>query len=103
MDRLQGRLGKFDRKRAPEIELKFTFPDMWWCQSVHCCLLQTRSETIPVRTAATVMIRAREREFDRMVWPEFETLQNELGNYFEDVTDHMISRAMASGRSVAAR
>ena len=44
----------------------------------------------------TVMVRARERHFDRVVWAEFSHLQTELELYFEDVTDHLITRAMGS-------
>ena len=42
------------------------------------------------------MVRARERQFDRVVWAEFNRLQNELELYFQDVTDHLITRAMGS-------
>ena len=42
------------------------------------------------------MVRARERHFDRVVWPEFSNLQTELELYFQDVTDHLITRAMGS-------
>ena len=42
------------------------------------------------------MVRAREQQFDRVVWLEFSMLHTELEGYFEDVTDHLISRAMGS-------
>ena len=42
------------------------------------------------------MVRAREREFDRVVWSEFTGLHSELENYFEDVTDELITRAVGS-------
>ncbi|MDE2912169.1 MAG: hypothetical protein OXL68_04515 [Paracoccaceae bacterium] len=42
------------------------------------------------------MICAHEREFDRVVWPEYNRLHDEVANHFEDVTDHLISRAMGS-------
>ena len=44
----------------------------------------------------TVMVRARERAFHRVVWPEFSRLQTELEIYFHDVTDHLITHAMGS-------
>ena len=42
------------------------------------------------------MVRARERHFDRVVWPEFGRLHTELQLYFQDVTDHLITRATRS-------
>ena len=36
------------------------------------------------------------KSFDRVVWAEFSQLQTELQFYFEDVTDHLITRAMGS-------
>ena len=44
----------------------------------------------------SVVVRAREREFNRVVWPEYSRLQNELESYFEDVTDHLVNRVMGS-------
>lgn len=44
----------------------------------------------------TVMVRARERTFRRVVLPEFDRLHSELVSYFEDVTDHLIERVMGS-------
>ena len=42
------------------------------------------------------MVHARERDFDREVWLEFSMLHSELEIYFQDVTDHLITRAMRS-------
>ena len=42
------------------------------------------------------MVRARERDFYREVWPEFSMLHTELEIYFQDVTDYLITRAMRS-------
>ena len=44
----------------------------------------------------SVVVRAREGEFDRVVWPEYSRLQTELESFFEDVTDHLITRVMGS-------
>ena len=96
MDRLQGRLGGSDGDGDPEIELKFSLPDMW---SVRLFIAVCRKHAVhPYRYArqrrTTVMVRARERPFDRLVWLEFSMLHTELESYFEDVTDHLIARAM---------
>ena len=98
MDRLQGRLGGSDGDREPEIELKFSLPDMW---SVRLFIAICRKHGVrPYRYARqrrnTVMVCARERVFDRVVWLEFSMLHTELESYFEDVTDHLITRAMRS-------
>ena len=42
----------------------------------------------------TVMVRARERDFDREVWLGFSMLNSEFEIYIQDVTDHLITRAM---------
>ena len=34
---------------------------------------------------------------DREAWPEYCQLQSELAAYFNDVTDHLVSRVMGSG------
>ncbi len=62
MGRLQGRLGESDRHREPEVELKFSLPDMW---SVRLFIAFCRKHGVrPYRYASqrrtTVMVRARE-------------------------------------------
>ena len=89
MDRLQGRLGTSDGDREPEVELKLSLPDMW---SVRLFIAVCRKHGVhPFRYArqhrTTVMVRARERDFDREVWPEFSMLHTELEIYFQDVTE----------------
>ena len=98
MGRLKGRLDDSDRDREPEVELKFSLPDMW---SVRLFIAVCRKHGVrPYRYArqrrTTVMVHAREQEFDRVVWLEFSMLHTELESYFEDVTDHLISRALCS-------
>ena len=98
MDRLRGRLGAPDRDGGPETELRFSLPDAW---SVRLFVAVCRKHGLrPFRYArqrrTTVMVRARERHFDRVVWAEFGRLHAELQLYFQDVTDHLITRAMGS-------
>ena len=98
MDRLSGRLGASDRDGGPETELRFSLPDAW---SVRLFVAVCRKHGLrPFRYArqrrTTVMVRARERHFYRVVWAEFSHLQTELEFYFQDVTDHLITRAMGS-------
>ena len=98
MDRLRDRLSALDREGGPETELKFSMPDMW---SVRLFVAICRKHGLhPFRYTrqrrTTVMVRARERSFDREVWTEFTRLHTELESYFEDVTDYLVTRAMGS-------
>ena len=98
MGRLQGRLSGPEGDREPEVELHFTLPDTW---SVSLFVAVCRKHGVrPYRHArqrrTTVMVRARERAFYRVVWPEFSRLQTELEFYFHDVTDHLITHVMGS-------
>ena len=98
MERLHGRLKGTQGDREPEVELKMSLSDMW---SVRLFVAICRKHGVrPFRYArqrrTTVMVRVRERFFDRVIWPEFSQLHTELENYFEDVTDHLITRAMQS-------
>ena len=98
MGGLQGRLSGAEGDREPEAELQFTLADTW---SVSLFVAVCRKHGVrPYRYArqrrTTVMVRARERAFHRVVWPEFSRLQNELDIYFHDVTDHLITHAMGS-------
>ncbi len=98
MDRLHGRLAGSAGKHEPEVELQFSLPDAW---SVSLFVAVCRKHGVrPYRyrrqRRTSVVVSAREREFNRVVWPEYSRLQTELESYFEDVTDHLISRVMGS-------
>ena len=98
MGRLQGRLGASDKRTEPEVELQFALPDTW---SVRLFVAVCRKHGVRTfryarQRRTTVMVRARERFFDRAVWPEYSRLQSELESYFVDVTDHLVERVMGS-------
>lgn len=93
IDRLKGRLHD---QAGPDVELKFSFPDSW---AVRLFIAVCRKHGLrPYRYRrqryTTIMVRAREREFDQIVWPEFSSLQSELTIYFEEIVDHLITEAM---------
>ena len=97
-ERLRGRLGSAAGDGGPDTELRFSPPDMW---SVRLFVTVCRKHGLrPFRYArrrrTTVMVRARERSVDSVVWAEFSRLHTELQFYFEDVADHLITRAMGS-------
>ena len=98
MDRLRGHLNERDHDSDPVQELQFTLPDFW---SVRLFIAVCRKHGLsPFRyrrqRRTTIMLRVRERWFDREVWSEYSRLQTELDYYFQDVTDHLITRAMGS-------
>ena len=98
MGRLQGRLGSSDKRPEPEVELQFSLPDT--C-SVRLFVAVCRKHGVRTfryarQRRTTVMVRTRERFFDRAVWPEYSRLQSELESYFVDVTDHLVERVMGS-------
>ena len=99
MDRLHGRLGGSGKQCAePEVELQFSLPDTW---SVRLFVAVCRKHGVRTfryarQRRTTVMVRTRERFFDRAVWPEYSRLQSELESYFVDVTDHLVERVMGS-------
>ena len=98
VQRLRGRLGNADGDGGSETELQFSLPDAW---SVRLFVAVCREHGLrPFRYArqrrTTVMVRAGGRHFDRVVWAEFGRLHTELQLYFQDVTDHLITRAMGS-------
>lgn len=91
--RLKERLGN---QTHPEVELKFSFPDGW---AVRLFLAVCRKHGLrpyryPRQRRTTIMVRAREREFDSIVWPEFSSLLTELTIYFEEIVDHLVTDAM---------
>ena len=103
IDRLRDRLGNAGKEGGPETELRFSLPDMW---SVRLFVAVCRKHGLrPFRYArqrrTTVMMRSRERHFDHVVRAGFSRLQTELQFYFEDVTDHLITRAMGSNGAIA--
>ena len=101
IERLQGRLTGPREKSEPEIELQYSMPDVW-CVNLFCAVCRkhgVRPFRYKRQRHTTVMVRVREREFYREAWPEYCQLQAELAAYFNDVTDHLISRVMGAGGS----
>ena len=98
IERLQGRLADSVDLSDPEVEVRFSLPDMWSVQLF--CALCRKHGVRPYRyrrqRRTSVMVRIREGEFKEEAWPEYCRLQGELAMYFSNVTDHLISRAMGS-------
>ena len=100
MDRLNGRLGGSDSGREPEIELKFSLPDMWSGGRfiAICCKDGARPYRYVRQRRKTFTVRVCESVIDRTVWLEFRVLHPELKSCFEDVTDHLANTHRAFGR-----
>ena len=89
------------KQREPEVELQYSLPDMW-CVDLFRAICRkhgVRTYRYKRQRYTTVMVRAREGEFHRNVWSEYCQLHSELQAYFNDVTDHLISRVMGSAGS----
>lgn len=103
IDRLQGRLAGSGEKQEPDVKLQYSLPEAWSADLF--CAVCRKHGVRPHRykRQTTVMVRARESEFDWGAWQEYCQLHAELVDYFNDVTDHLISRVLGSGGSNSAR
>ncbi|MDE2790230.1 MAG: hypothetical protein OXI81_07380 [Paracoccaceae bacterium] len=98
IERLQERLTNSGKRQEPEVEVQYSLPDLW-CVDLFCAVCRkygVRPYRYKRQRYTTVMVRVRERQFDRQVWQEYCQLQSELAAYFNDVTNHLISRVMGS-------
>ena len=87
------------REQERGVELQYSLPDLW-CVDLFCAVCRkhgVRPYRYKRQRHTTVMVRVRERQFYREAWPEYCQLQSELAAYFNDVTDHLVSRVMGSG------
>ena len=101
IERLQGRLAGPGEKSEPVVELQDSRPDIW-CVDLFCAVCRqhgVRPFRYKRQRRITVMVRVREREFYREAWPENCQLHAGLADYFNDVTDHLISHVMGAGGS----
>ncbi len=78
--------------------VQLSLPDVW---SVRLFVAVCRKHGVrPFRyrrqRRATVMARIGQGLLERVLWPDFERLHDELESYFEDVTDHLIEEALGS-------
>ncbi len=98
MKRLQQRLKSHRVDPDPEIEYHCTFPDTWTSRLFRAVCRKHGLKPYRYRRQryTTVMVRVREKVIDDEIWPEYEELRDELQSYFEDVTNHLITRAMRS-------
>ena len=105
IERLQGRLAGSGEKREQEVEVQHSLPDAWSADLF--CAVRRKHGVRPCRyrrqRQATVVVRARESEFDRGAWQECYQLHAELADCFNDVTGHLFLRGMGSGGSGSAR
>ena len=80
----------------PPVEYKFTFHDMW-SRKVFVTLLR-RYDLKPYRyhgqRYTTVMVQVPERFVAETLWPEFETINEELNAYLQEVTDRVVKQVL---------
>ena len=98
-DRLQASLNVEAAHDAElEIELQYSLPDVW---SVRIFVALCRKHGVrpyryPRQRRTTVMVRARQADFERTVAAEFRTLYREVTAYFDETVNHLIADAMKS-------
>jgi hypothetical protein len=99
LNRFQSRLDLGGgESREPEIELQFSMPDAW---ALRLFIAICRKHGVkPYRyrrqRRTTVVVRVQQSVFDQTVHAEFQALHHELGSYFQEIVDHLISDAMHS-------
>ena len=70
IERLQGRLAGSGERREPEVELRHSLHDVWSAELFRavCRKHGVRTHRYRRQRRTTVMVRVREREFDRGAW-----------------------------------
>ena len=99
LDRFQSRLGLGgDETNEPEIELQFSMPDVWALRLfiAICRKHGVKPYRYPRQRRTTVVVRVQQSVFEKTVHAEFQALHRELGSYFQEIVDHLISDAMHS-------
>lgn len=96
LDRLAARLD--DGPGEEEVELQYSLPDLWAVRVfvALCRKHGVRPYRYPRQRRTTIVVRARQAEFERTVLAEFHKLHSELAAYFHDTVDHLIADAMKS-------
>jgi hypothetical protein len=93
--RIVERLRRIERD-APPTEHRFSVPDPW-ARRLLLALLR-RYELSPYRYPGqkrqTVMVRAPKPFVDETLWPEFQSLSDELHRYLEDVATRVVSELL---------
>lgn len=99
LERLNAKRDKADDgPREPETEVQYTMPDVW---SVRLFVALCRKNGVqPYRYSrqrrTTVMVRVRQRDFERRIVAEFRNLHRELISYFDEMVNHLITDVMRS-------
>lgn len=99
LDRFQSRLDLGGGKTLePEIELQFSMPDAWALRLfiAICRKHGVKPYRYPRQRRTTVVVRVQQSVFEQTVRAEFQALHHELGTYFREIVDHLISDAMRS-------
>ncbi len=94
-ERIMARLAEFERS-DPAVEYRFRLGDEW-SKRLFMALLR-RYGIVPYRyygqRRTTVMARVSHAFVDDTLWPEFESLQATLQEYFDEFTNRVIADAL---------
>jgi len=89
--------------KDPPVEYRFTFSDMW-SRKIFTALLR-RYDLKPYRYRrqryTTVMVQVPKTFVDETLWPEFESLNDELRAYLREVTDRVVKSTLHEDNSDA--
>ncbi len=101
-ERIRARLGEFQKSAGP-IEMKFSLTDVWSRQLF--VALSRRYGLKPYRyprqRRTTVMLKAPEQFISGTLWPEFQELNQVLGDYLSQITERIIREEVFSQTSEA--
>jgi hypothetical protein len=102
MARIRERLRQVERVDPP-VEYKFTLPDSWSHRLLVALLRRygVRPYRYPRQRRTTVMARISKQFVRSTLWPEFEQLHALLRSHLEEVTQRVVSKALAADTSDA--
>ena len=98
-DAAEAALGRVKEKLAqavktdPSLEYTFTFGDRWTKQlfMASCRRYALRPYRYARQRYTTVMVRVPKSFVDDVLWPQYEALSKELGEYLDQATEKIIS------------
>lgn len=95
VERLRARLAELGRQ-APPIEMRFTLQDPWSARLLIalCRRWGLQPFRYPRQRQTTVIVRAPRDFLERVLWPRFQELHDDMKRYFERTTDDLIRRAI---------
>jgi hypothetical protein len=104
LERARARLAELEQQ-GPAIEMQFTLPDQWSRKLflALCRRYRLQPFQFPRQRNTTAVLRVPRGFLDQVLWPEFQELNNELVQYFNEVTLRVIREAVLGDASEVAK